>query len=105
MRIQTLICFFTIATLTGCASTKQVESTNEEVRALNGTVTALSTQVAMLQQKANRPMPRAERVCYLAGQPYSPGSVVAGRICDDLRGLRISDQPPEWGWRLNTNNR
>lgn len=105
MHIKTLICFFAIATLTGCASNKQLESTNEEIRSLNGTVTALSTQVAMLQQKSIRPAPRAERACYLAGQPYSPGSVVAGRICDDLRSLRVSDQPPEWGWRLNTNNR
>lgn len=91
--------------LTGCATSKQADQTNEQLHQVNQGLVNISAQLAALEAKANRPAPAPARGCLLGGQIYSPGAVVAGRICEDTRGIRISDQPPVYGWGLHTNPR
>lgn len=91
--------------LTGCATSKQVEQTNEQLQQVNQSLVSISAQLAALEANTKRPAPAPANGCLLGGQIYSPGAVVAGRICEDSRGIRLHNQPPEYGWSLDTNQR
>jgi len=90
--------------LTGCATTKQVEETNARLAQVNQNLATLSAQVAALEVKGNKPAAKPAAGCLLGGQLYSPGSVVAGRICEDTRAVFVSGAQPQWGWEPNTSN-
>ncbi|EPR5023037.1 hypothetical protein ACU6C7_006084 [Pseudomonas aeruginosa] len=106
-RPLSVLVVFLIATtgLTGCATSQQLDATNAQVNELHQSVANLAAQVAALEAKTSKPAPKVAQGCLLAGQLYSPGSVVAGRICDDTRGIKFANQAPEWGWVLHTNPR
>jgi murein lipoprotein len=103
MILKTVLMTAAVAlTLTGCATSRQVEDTNKNLAAVTVSVRQLSTQLAMTQAQAAANAKQApEAACYLAGERYSPGSVVAGRICGFHKELvddRLADQ---WGWAPN----
>lgn len=84
-------------TLSGCVTPTHMQATNDQLEKLHSDLNAINVQLAAIEPKP-QPQP-PERVCYLAGEKYSPGSVVAGRICEDIRMTRSPGQPPQYGWQ------
>ncbi|MEQ7964910.1 hypothetical protein ABQW72_18010 [Xanthomonas hortorum pv. pelargonii] len=73
-RLMAVLC---MAQLAGCALQP---ARDPEVTQLRLDVTQLTSQVADLERKG-KPETPPPPACYLNGQPYSEGAVVAGRIC------------------------
>jgi len=86
--------------LGGCATSKQVESNETQLNLLSQQVTVLTQQVSLLDARTNALLKAPKRApgCVLGGQDYSPGSVVAGRICERISMIVKPGQPPEYGW-------
>ncbi|MFV9288749.1 hypothetical protein ABQ354_22835, partial [Citrobacter freundii] len=53
------------------------------------------TQALQREVQKSRPI----GVCYLDGQPYSQGAVIAGRICAS-NGVIVNGRPTEVSWQV-----
>jgi len=97
----TLLTLALVLPLSGCVTSKQLEVTNAQIMTVAVSVNNLSAQMAA-QARANaavKPIP--EKGCYLAGERYSPGAVVAGRICSNQKVIIDDHEPDQWGWTQN----
>lgn len=77
MKRSLSVAIFCMAQLAGCALQP---ARDPEVAQLRLDVTQLTSQVDDLERKG-KPETAPPPACYLNGQPYSEGAVVAGRIC------------------------
>jgi hypothetical protein len=84
--------------LTGCAASQQADQTNAQLTVMHTDLTNISTQLNAIQNQP-KPKPGAARACYLAGQPYSEGAVVAGRVCTELGGIYMNGERADLGWQ------
>ncbi|MDU9042784.1 hypothetical protein NHG97_29265 [Pseudomonas corrugata] len=99
----TLLTMTAIVSLTGCATSKQLDETNTNLSVLQNQISLLSQSVQT--QQRNKPQPKpAEPTCLLGGQPYSKGAVVAGRICTSS-SIVFQGEPAPLEWQLYTNAR
>ncbi|WP_225776477.1 hypothetical protein [Pseudomonas sp. Marseille-Q5115] len=90
--------------LGGCATKAELDATNAKMVSMQNQIANLNLKLDAQAQQP-RPVAIAPRGCMLGGQLYSPGAVFAGRICEDARAIRRSNEAEEWGWRLRTTNR
>lgn len=92
-----------LVTLSGCATQKQADLLSAQVAQLHADNQALQSQLQAsnaVQQKQFKQL-RPTGVCYLNGQPYTQGAVVAGRICDS-NGIIIQGGERHLEWRNYT---
>lgn len=92
-----ILAFLGALALSGCVTPTHLQTTNEQLEKLHRDLNTINVQLAAIETKPQQKAP--ESVCYLAGEKYSPGSVVAGRICEDIRMTRSPGQAPEYGWQ------
>lgn len=98
MRRKILFTAVVIAALTGCATSKQADETNRNLQALSNQLSQLAA--AQHVGRAEQGALQTDKVCYLGtNQVYSPGAVVEGRTCADLRQMRWSNEPAKFGWQ------
>ncbi|EBS3878947.1 TPA: hypothetical protein ACULF5_004585 [Escherichia coli] len=100
MKLKSMI-FTAALLLTGCASQSQVEQLTKQVNTLKTDMYNLQIQqrndTKALQREVQKSRPIG--VCYLDGQPYSQGAVIAGRICAS-NGVIVNDRPAEVSWQV-----
>ncbi|HBV4265982.1 TPA: hypothetical protein MDW71_005275 [Klebsiella pneumoniae] len=100
MKIKGIV-FISALLLAGCASQSQVDQLNKTVNALKTDLYTLQIQqhsdMLNLQQDVKKSRPIG--VCYLDGQPYSQGAVMAGRICAS-NGVIVNGRPSEVTWQI-----
>ncbi|EEC4048978.1 hypothetical protein N7X13_004350 [Salmonella enterica] len=101
MKIKGIL-FITTILLTGCASQSQVDQLSKQVNTLRTDLYNLQIQQRNDTQHLEREVKKSRPigVCYLDGQPYSQGAVVAGRICANTSGVIINGQPAEVSWQI-----
>jgi len=100
MKIKVALIAGAVLAVSGCASQKQVDLLQQQLTMVNSTLQVSQAQqekFAMEQTKAIKSM-RPTGVCYLGGQPYTQGAVVAGRICDG-NGVIISGVQQQLSWK------
>ena len=99
MKTKSII-FTAALLLTGCASQSQVDQLTKQVNTLRTDVYNLQIQqrndTQALQREVQKSRPIG--VCYLDGQPYSQGAVIAGRICAS-NGVIVNGRPTEVSWQ------
>ncbi|EPN9162934.1 hypothetical protein ACT4EA_004130 [Escherichia coli] len=106
MRIKLALIAAALVTLSGCATQKQADSISAQLTQLRADNQALQGQLQAsiaTQQKQFKQL-RPTGVCYLNGQPYTQGAVVAGRICDS-NGIIIQGGERHLEWRNYTRTR
>ncbi|EHQ8730577.1 hypothetical protein QQB23_004644 [Salmonella enterica] len=95
------IIFTAALLLTGCASQSQVDLLTKQVNTLKTDLYNLQIQqrndTQALQREVQKSRPIG--VCYLDGQPYSQGAVIAGRICAS-NGVIVNGKPTEVSWQV-----
>ncbi|ECK3077025.1 hypothetical protein FQZ72_13570 [Salmonella enterica] len=100
MKTKSII-FTAAILLTGCASQSQVDLLTKQVNTLKTDLYNLQIQqrndTQALQREVQKSRPIG--VCYLDGQPYSQGSVIAGRICAS-NGVIVNGKPTEVSWQV-----
>lgn len=100
MKTKSII-FTAALLLTGCASQSQVDQLTKQVHTLRTDVYNLQIQqrndTQALQREVQKSRPIG--VCYLDGQPYSQGAVIAGRICAS-NGVIVNGRPTEVSWQV-----
>lgn len=100
MKIKSII-FTAALLLSGCASQSQVEQLSKQVNTLKTDLYNLQIQQRSdthnLQREVQKSRPIG--VCYLDGQPYSQGAVIAGRICAS-NGVIVNGRPSEVSWQV-----
>ncbi|EAO1269927.1 hypothetical protein GZ405_004544 [Salmonella enterica] len=100
MKTKSII-FTAALLLTGCASQSQVDLLTKQVNTLKTDLYNLQIQqrndTQALQREVQKSRPIG--VCYLDGQPYSQGSVIAGRICAS-NGVIVNGKPTEVSWQV-----
>ncbi|HGA2320487.1 TPA: hypothetical protein ACIRVE_005103 [Pseudomonas putida] len=103
--IRALLATTLLFSLAGCATTEQLNATNQKLDEVTRQLVMTNQQqlqlMAQVQQDKQLATKASAPGCFLQGKLYSPGSVVAGRICEDVRVVRVSGEPSQWGWRLN----
>nr|WP_015647647.1 hypothetical protein [Pseudomonas sp. GLE121]AGL12892.1 hypothetical protein [Pseudomonas sp. GLE121] len=97
-----LLAITAAASLSGCATNKQLDETNTNLAVLQNQISLLSQSV-QVQRSQPQPKPAAP-ACLLGGQPYSKGAVVAGRICTS-NSIVFMGAPAPLEWQLYTNAR
>lgn len=94
-----------LVSLAGCATSTQLEVTNKKLDEVTRQLLMSNQQQlqmrAQMEQDKEQAAKKAGPGCFLEGKLYSPGSVVAGRACDDIRLIRRIGDAPEWGWKVN----
>lgn len=108
MKFKLALVAAALITLSGCATQKQADIMSAQLSQLHADNQALQGQLQAslaTQQKQFRQL-RPTGVCYLNGQPYTQGAVVAGRICE-TNGIVIqsSDGSRNLEWRNYTRTR
>ncbi|HAJ3428279.1 TPA: hypothetical protein HMU72_22660 [Escherichia coli] len=100
MKTKSII-FTAALLLTGCASQSQVDQLTKQVNTLKTDLYNLQIQQRNDTQALQREVQksRAIGVCYLDGQPYSQGAVIAGRICAS-NGVIVNGKPTEVSWQV-----
>lgn len=87
--------------LSGCASQSKVEQLTTQVNSLKTDLYNLqikqSNDIRSLEREVQKSRPIG--VCYLDGQPYSQGAVIAGRICAS-NGVIVNGRPTEVSWQV-----
>ncbi|EAO2610010.1 hypothetical protein E2V80_23410 [Salmonella enterica] len=100
MKTKSII-FTAALLLTGCASQSQVDLLTKQVNTLKTDLYNLQIQqrndTQALQREVQKSRPIG--VCYLDGQPYSQGAVIAGRICAS-NGVIVNGKPTEVSWQV-----
>ncbi|EGK1499062.1 hypothetical protein IOO03_004595 [Salmonella enterica] len=100
MKTKSII-FAAALLLTGCASQSQVDQLTKQVNTLKTDLYNLQIQqrndTQALQREVQKSRPIG--VCYLDGQPYSQGAVIAGRICAS-NGVIVNGKPTEVSWQV-----
>lgn len=106
MKLKTAFIAAALVTLSGCATQKQADLMSAQLTQLHADNQALQGQLQAsmsVQQKQIQHL-RPTGVCYLNGQPYTQGAVVAGRICDS-NGIIIQGGAQHLEWRNYTRTR
>ncbi|ECA5324945.1 hypothetical protein ELS11_23600 [Salmonella enterica subsp. enterica serovar Virchow] len=100
MKTKSII-FTAALLLTGCAGQSQVDQLTKQVNTLKTDLYNLQIQqrndTQALQREVQKSRPIG--VCYLDGQPYSQGAVIAGRICAS-NGVIVNGKPTEVSWQV-----
>ena len=100
MKTKSII-FTAALLLTGCASQSQVDLLTKQVNTLKTDLYNIQIQqrndTQALQREVQKSRPIG--VCYLDGQPYSQGAVIAGRICAS-NGVIVNGKPTEVSWQV-----
>lgn len=100
MKTKSII-FTAALLLTYCASQSQVDQLTKQVNTLKTDLYNLQIQqrndTQALQREVQKSRPIG--VCYLDGQPYSQGAVIAGRICAS-NGVIVNGKPTEVSWQV-----
>ncbi|MFU2365322.1 MAG: hypothetical protein ACM685_06520 [Enterobacteriaceae bacterium] len=100
MKTKSII-FTAALLLTGCASQSQVDQLTKQVNTLKTDLYNLQIQQRNDTQAPQREVQKSRPigVCYLDGQPYSQGAVIAGRICAS-NGVIVNGKPTEVSWQV-----
>lgn len=100
MKTKSII-FTAALLLTGCASQSQVDQLTKQVNTLKTDLYNLQIQQRNHTQALQREVQKSRPigVCYLDGQPYSQGAVIAGRICAS-NGVIVNGKPTEVSWQV-----
>ncbi|ECO7278113.1 hypothetical protein FXO89_23180 [Salmonella enterica] len=103
MKLKLALAAAVVITLSGCATQKQADTLSAQMAQLKADNQALQSQLqaSMAAQQKQFKQLRPTGVCYLNGQPYTEGAVVAGRICDS-NGIIIQGGERHLEWRNYT---
>lgn len=106
MKIKLALAAAALVTLSGCATQKQADLMSAQLTQLHADNQALQGQLqaSIATQQRQLKQLRPTGVCYLNGQPYTQGAVVAGRICDS-NGIVIQGADRNLEWRNYTRTR
>lgn len=102
MKIAGAVLAVSILAMTGCASRSDVDSHAVQLRTMEERLAAIDGRMQQLEKRRQESRVIEEtRFCFMNGQAYSEGAILAGRICQRQSGITTYEAGKPVVYRLH----